>query len=83
MSAASRDGDGRIAEVLRGLARDRAEGATFCPSEAARRLDADWRPLMDDVRRVARDIGLCATQGGRPVDPVKARGPIRLSRAAG
>jgi hypothetical protein len=36
---------------------------------------------MPEVRRVARDMGLQATQAGRPVDPVKAKGPIRLRRA--
>ena len=71
--------DARIAGVLRALAAERGPSATFCPSEAARRLCDDWRPLMPDVRRVARDIGLRATQGGQAVDPVAARGPIRLS----
>ena len=70
--------DVRIAEVLRALARDR-RGRTFCPSEAARQLDRDWRPLMPEIRRVAADIGLAATQKGVRVDPVAARGPIRLS----
>ena len=70
--------DARIASVLNDLAAARGPESTFCPSEAARRLADDWRPLMPAVRRVARDIGLVATQGGTPVDPVTARGPIRL-----
>ena len=41
---------------------------------------------MDEVRAAAaalRDRGrLEATQGGHPVDPVGARGPIRLGRPA-
>jgi len=60
------------------LARSRGPDKTFCPSEAARRLADDWRPLMDDVRRVAVTLPLRATQRGCPVDPVAARGPIRL-----
>ena len=60
------------------LAHARGAGRTFCPSEAARRLADDWRPLMDRVRRVAADTDLMATQGGVPVDPVSAKGPIRL-----
>lgn len=70
--------DDRIADVLMALAQDRAP-KTFCPSEAARRLSDDWRPLMADVRRVAAGLPLSATQGGRPVDPVAAQGPIRLA----
>jgi len=69
--------DAEIARVLRALADARRPG-TFCPSEAARALSDDWRPLMGDVRRVAAEIGLAATQGGRAVDPATARGPIRL-----
>ncbi len=70
--------DAAIAGVLRELASERGTGRTFCPSEAARRLSSDWRSLMPEVRRVAGEIGLTATQSGAPVDPVSARGPIRL-----
>lgn len=77
--AVTRLSDNDIAAVLRDLAVRRA-GKTFCPSEAARALSDDWRPLMPDVRRVAKDIGLTATQRGQIVDPDTARGPIRLSR---
>jgi hypothetical protein len=70
--------DDRIALVLMDLAHRRGRGATFCPSEAARALSADWRPLMSEVRRVAAGLPLRATQGGREVDPRAARGPIRL-----
>ena len=70
--------DTRIAEVLMDLAHRRGLGRTFCPSEAARALAEDWRPLMPEVRRVAAGLPLCATQKGIAVDPVTARGPIRL-----
>ena len=33
---------------------------------------------MPEIRRIAADLGLVATQRGRPVDPVMAKGPIRL-----
>ena len=70
--------DDDIAAVLRGLAAERA-GRTFCPSEAARRLSDDWRPLMARVRAVAAGLDdLTATQGGVEVDAASARGPIRL-----
>lgn len=61
-------------------------GGTICPSEAARAVDAEgWRELMEPARRAARRLvvrGLVEiTQGGRPVDPSTARGPIRVRRA--
>ena len=70
--------DDRIAAVLMDLAHRRGRGATFCPSEAARALSADWRLLMPEVWRVAAGLPLRATQKGVPVDPVADRGPIRL-----
>ncbi|WP_425038184.1 DUF3253 domain-containing protein [Primorskyibacter sp. S187A] len=70
--------DEDIARVLLDLAHARGPDKSFCPSEGARRLADDWRPLMADVRRVARDTGLMATQKGVEVDPVLAKGPIRL-----
>ncbi|MEM1313281.1 MAG: DUF3253 domain-containing protein [Pseudomonadota bacterium] len=77
--------DAAIADALLAMARARRPGATFCPSEAARALaPADWRPLMPAVRQAAarlqRDGLIRVTQGGRAVDPLSARGPIRLSR---
>ncbi len=58
--------------------------ATACPSEVARAVepDGDWRALMPEVREAAarlREKGLVeAYQQGRPVDPLAAKGPIRL-----
>ncbi len=75
--------DAEIAGVLAALAEARGPDRSFCPSEAARRLSDDWRPLMPEVRRVANEMGLRATQKGRTVDPVGARGPIRLSHPRG
>lgn len=68
-----------IAAVLLQLAAERGAGRSFCPSEAARLVAEDWRPLMPEVRAVAKALGLRATQRGVAVDPVEARGPIRLS----
>jgi len=70
--------DEDIADVLLDLAHQRGVGKTFCPSEAARQLSDDWRPLMPKVRRVAATLPLMATQKGDTVDPEEARGPIRL-----
>ena len=72
--------DDDIAAAITALTAARGD-KTVCPSEVARRLAEDWRPLMPAVRRVAGAMpGVVATQGGIPVDPVAARGPIRLRR---
>ena len=72
--------DRTIAAVLMELAHERGAAKSFCPSEAARRLDADgWRDLMPHVRRVAAGLPLAVTQRDQPVDIAVARGPIRLS----
>ncbi|MEL7155356.1 MAG: DUF2256 and DUF3253 domain-containing protein, partial [Actinomycetota bacterium] len=72
------------AAILRLLAGRRA-GATICPSEAARDVDPEhWRAHMEPARAAARrleaDGRVTITQRGRPVDPSRARGPIRIRR---
>jgi hypothetical protein len=68
----------KIVELLE----QRAAGATICPSEAARAVAENWRPLMERARMAARrlvDAGAVEiTQRGRVVDPSSARGPIRV-----
>ena len=72
----------RIEATILELLERRAPGRTICPSEAARALADDWRPLMDPVREraaaMADDGRLEVTQSGRIVDARSARGPIRL-----
>ncbi|QFT94332.1 hypothetical protein FIU86_15895 [Roseovarius sp. THAF9] len=75
--------DDEIAEELMRPARVRWAGKTFCPSEAARVLSEEWRDLMPRVREVAAGLPLVATQKGVAVDPVEAKGPIRLGLAEG
>jgi hypothetical protein len=62
------------------LALQRGRGSSFCPSEVARALEPeDWQALMPEVRRVAAGMReIMATQAGVEVDPLTARGPIRL-----
>jgi hypothetical protein len=73
--------DAAIARALREMALAR-RGRSFCPSEVARALAEDWRPLMPRVREVAASRPwLVASQRGDVVDPLSARGPIRLSWA--
>lgn len=77
--AVMKPSDEGIAAVLTELALRRGRGKTFCPAEAAKALSPEWRGLMGEVRRVAaRHPDVVATQKGMPVDPVTARGPIRL-----
>ena len=76
----------RAEDTILALLDERGPGKTICPSEAARVLGGDdgFRDHMDEVRAAAgalRDRGQVeVTQGGRPVDPAGARGPIRLGR---
>lgn len=70
--------DDDIAACLMAMARARGAEKSLCPSEVARCLSSDWRPLMPRVRAVAATLPLLATQKGRPVDPHTAPGPIRL-----
>ncbi len=58
-------------------------GTTCCPSRIARDLAADWRPLMDPLRRLVLQMAaeghIVVLQKGRPAGP-DPRGPIRLAR---
>lgn len=69
------------AEIARRVAA-RGVGKTICPSEVARALEEDWRPLMPEVRAVATAMAargeIVVTQKGRAVDGLMAKGPIRL-----
>lgn len=73
---------GRVERALLARADKRGPGRTFCPSEVARDMADDWRPLMPEVREAAArlsDAGrLAVTRGGAPVDPRDPGGPIRL-----
>ncbi len=60
----------------------RARGKTLCPSEVARAVADDWRPLMERTRCAARRLVAAGrahiVQGGQIVDPSTAKGPIRI-----
>jgi hypothetical protein len=61
----------------------RARGASICPSEAARHVRPEnWSDLMEPARCAARRLHnagtIMITQGGKRVDPSRAKGPIRL-----
>jgi hypothetical protein len=86
----SADDTGRLERVILDLLDDRAEGASICPSEAARAVaggDGDgWRGHMDAARAAAgrlAEAGLVeVTQRGAVVDVATARGPVRVRRAS-
>lgn len=71
-----------IEAEIRAQVAARGRGRTICPSEVARALSADWRPLMAAVREGAAELAergeIRVTQRGQPVDARLARGPIRL-----
>ncbi|MEM9050043.1 MAG: DUF3253 domain-containing protein [Pseudomonadota bacterium] len=77
--------DDEIAQTLSALAATRGPDRSFCPSEAARALAEDWRPLMPRIRAVAATLArggrLRVTQSGIEVDALAAVGPIRLAAA--
>lgn len=74
--------DHTLEDRILAMLRTRARGASICPSDVARAVAEDWRPLMEPVREAARRLvargALEITQAGRPVDPSRARGAIRL-----
>jgi hypothetical protein len=66
-----------LEQVILGLLRRRAEGASICPSDAARAARPQgWRALMDDVRADRGEVEV--TQRGHKVDVGTARGPVRI-----
>ncbi|WP_326580426.1 DUF3253 domain-containing protein [Actinacidiphila glaucinigra] len=83
-----RQTDQRLERAILELLDRHAPAATICPSDAARAVyegdDDGWRALMEPARRAARRLAAAReveiTQAGRPVDPAKARGPIRIRR---
>ena len=81
-----REVDRDLERAILGLLGERAGDASICPSEAARRVDAEgWRDLMEPARMAARRLTAAGrveiTQKGRVVDPSAARGPVRVRLA--
>ncbi len=77
--------DAALEAAILALLAERGAGKTICPSEAARSVggtEEEWRRLMEPARDAARRLHAAGrvtiTQGGHPVDPSRAKGPIRL-----
>jgi Protein of unknown function (DUF3253) len=64
------------------FAAERGDGKSFCPSEVARALSEDWRPLLTHVRAAARRLAeagqIDILRHGKPIEPAAMRGVIRL-----
>ncbi len=70
------------------LAQTLARGSdkSICPSEVARSLAEEWRPLMGVVRQAAVRLAQAGQieilRKGRPIDPLLTHGVIRLRSKA-
>ena len=74
--------DDAIAHAIEDLAARRGPDKSICPTEAARALAEDWRPLLGPVRRVAAALARAGRidilRHGKPIDPGAMRGVVRL-----
>ncbi|RJQ70173.1 DUF3253 domain-containing protein [Pseudonocardiaceae bacterium YIM PH 21723] len=73
----------RLRAAILALLSARGTEASICPSEVARAVADDWRPLLPEVREVARQLARAGsvrlTQRGRALDPDDDwQGPIRI-----
>ncbi|MFD5096803.1 DUF3253 domain-containing protein [Amycolatopsis thailandensis] len=73
----------RLRAAILALASARGEDSSTCPSDAARALADEWRPLLPRARELARELARAGevrlTQRGRSLDPDEEwAGPIRI-----
>jgi hypothetical protein len=72
----------RYDATILAIAAERGESKSFCPSEVARALSEDWRPLLTHVRAAARRLAeagqIDILRHGKPIEPAAMRGVIRL-----
>ena len=78
--------DVALEQAILSLLNARTRDASICPSEAARQVGGvSWQSLMEPARMAARRLvasgDVQITQGGRVVDPSRAKGPIRIRRS--
>ncbi|WP_328457272.1 MULTISPECIES: DUF3253 domain-containing protein [unclassified Amycolatopsis] len=78
----------RLRATMLALTLGRGADRSTCPSDAARAVADDWRPLLPRARDVARELARAGevrvTQGDRTLDPDgEWRGPIRIRLADG
>ncbi|MGA6161138.1 DUF3253 domain-containing protein [Amycolatopsis magusensis] len=73
----------RLRAAILALTCARGEDSSTCPSDAARAVADDWRPLLSQARDLARELAKAGqvrlTQQGRALDPdAEWQGPIRI-----
>ncbi len=73
----------RLRAAIVALTTARGADSSTCPSDAARAVADDWRPLMPQARELARELARAGevrlTQRSRSLDPDGDwRGPIRI-----
>jgi hypothetical protein len=77
-----REPAGRFELTILQIAAERGEQKSFCPSEVARALSEDWRPLLTHVRAAARRLAeegrIDILRHGKPILPAEIKGVIRL-----
>jgi hypothetical protein len=78
--------DEQLEAAIMRLLDSRSRDASICPSEVARSVGGEeWNSLMEPARMAARRLVASGeveiTQGGRVVDPSRAKGPIRIRRS--
>lgn len=75
-----------IEAAILDLAEARGPAKSICPSDVARALAPEWRPLLSAVRRaalrMATDDRIDILRKGERVPPEAARGVIRLRAKA-
>ncbi len=76
-----------LEHAILALLAQRPQGASICPSDAARKVypnAVQWRAAMPAVRAVAAQLAqrgdIVVTQKGVEVDIQTARGPVRLRK---
>ncbi|MGA1504644.1 MAG: DUF3253 domain-containing protein, partial [Ilumatobacteraceae bacterium] len=77
--------DAALESAIITLLDGRSRESSICPSEAARLVGGEsWESLMESARMAARRLvakeRVQITQGGKVVDPSRAKGPIRIRR---
>lgn len=78
----ARPAEAAVAAAILDLVTAAGPAASIDPSDAAKALSPEWRPLLGPVRqaalKLAREGRIDILRKGKPVDPGEMRGVIRL-----